>query len=215
MSFQDADPAHRANLREQWDVPEDTIMLLALGEPYDRVDARLATHVAGVLSVAGKPTGVVLPPGARELCRAKRFRDRHINPWPLIVDDRPASELLDACDGALWLGETIEWVRRDSTYCISGDLLALAAARNRFIVAPQDSYTRFHLGDQAFEALSPEPTVLGLTRLLSQLIEKPELRQTQIESARSHISDTFEVGTWLEHTAPLLGLVPHEELVLS
>lgn len=96
------DPEARAQLRRRWGMRDDMIVVLAAGEPLERLDARWFTFRAGVLAVAGIPAAVVLPSRCDGLERAIRYTERHHYAWPLIVDDEPLRNLIHGCDLALW-----------------------------------------------------------------------------------------------------------------
>lgn len=92
----------RGALRGEWGVTEETVVILATGEPGERLDARWFTFRAGVLTVAGSPAAVVLPRECGSLERALRYVERHNTSWRVIIEERPLSRLLCGCDMAVW-----------------------------------------------------------------------------------------------------------------
>lgn len=96
------DPAARKALRARWGVSDDVVVILAVGEPEERIDARWFTFRAGVLAVAGIPAAVVVPSRSDGLERALRYTERHHHAWPIFVDDAPLPTLMHGCDIAIW-----------------------------------------------------------------------------------------------------------------
>lgn len=148
-----ASPAsdRRAELREQWGAEPGTIVITALGEPEEAVDAHAAVFAAGVLGVAGRAAMVVVPPRASRLDRALRFASLIRPSRRVLVDDRPMPALLEGVDLAVWSEPTGEASRpRGSVYTmpLGAISLAWAAARGIPIVAHEHP---------AWRSVLPEP----------------------------------------------------------
>lgn len=93
----------RAAVRRAWEVPDDTHVLLSVGEPANTCNAWAASYLGAVLTLAEPPSWVVVPAGAAQVDRALRFAERHDHRWRVIIDDAPLPRLIAGADAALHL----------------------------------------------------------------------------------------------------------------
>lgn len=100
------DPATRAALRTAMGVgPTDPVLLLA-GEGPD-LDAMRFIFLLGLLAQADVRAIGLVPRGAARLARALRFHRRLGRGEPLLIASRPAADLADVADVAVWTGPAL------------------------------------------------------------------------------------------------------------
>lgn len=167
----------RESLRAEWGADTGTVVIMALGEPIERVDAHAAVFAAGVLGVAGRSALVVAHPRSARLDRALRFAARIRPRRRVIVDDRPAPELLPACDLALWIEPEGEATRPGGsayTTPLGAASLAWADATGLPIVAHEHPAWRSLLADSPRCIGVRERTRHDLTRAILAALELPK-----------------------------------------
>ena len=96
------DSLDRETLRRAWGIDARTRVLMPANDHPSDIDAMRLAYLAGILSVAGKPTVAIAPSSSRHLDRAARFNWRHGRARWVIIDDRSPILLRDAADASWW-----------------------------------------------------------------------------------------------------------------
>ena len=183
------DPSARDRFRTDWGFTPTTTAIACIADPARSADARMIGYQAGVLSIAGRTTAAIVPPDARDIERARRFRGHHKDrEWEIVVEDRPLWEWLPACEVCVWSEDpglrTGMRLMRTPPSAIG---LAWAAAAGIPIIAEDVPATRELLGDNAATFVTPGNR-LELNRALLRIIDDTELRAERIAAGRRAIA---------------------------
>ncbi len=92
----------RHEVRAQWDIDASAFVVGSAHDHPREVNAMRLVYHAAILSVAERPTVVVVPSGADQLERAARFAWRHNRSKWFVIDDRSPLLLRDAIDASCW-----------------------------------------------------------------------------------------------------------------
>ena len=180
-----SDPAARAAVRARWGVRDDVIVVLAVGEPEERIDARWFTFRAGVLAVAGIPAAVVVPSRSDGLERALRYTERHHHAWPVFVDDAPLTTLIPGCDFALWHAGP----RNAPTEVSGAHGLALCAAAGMPCVAEDHPLSREVAQTMSDVRIVPRADSVAAGRALFETVESLRSAPLRVPAAESNIDE--------------------------
>ncbi|MBL0927472.1 MAG: hypothetical protein IBJ11_07455 [Phycisphaerales bacterium] len=199
------DPGRRAALRGEWELPPDVVLFVPLADPSHQVDAFRVAYQAGVMTVVGRPAAAVVPSTARDLERAMRLVERHENPWPVIVDDRPLPEILPGCDVGLWTEDPFTILARgeqpgggDPTHVQTGvEAVAWAAAAGVPVIAEDVPRVRDVLPDEDMALFVPPADRLTLNRLCLAVCERRAEAPARAAAARAHVLAGRSRGAFL------------------
>lgn len=175
------DAQARAKLRAEWGLSDETVAILATGEPESRIDARWFTFRAGVLAVTGKPSAVVLPARSDALERAIRYTERHRHAWRIIIENRPLPSLIPACDVALWRCAP----ERSGAEIFGAHGLSLCAAAGLPCIGEDHPLTRELFGWCDSVRLVPAGDSVAMTRALFDVVELLHAGQLQRAATRN------------------------------
>lgn len=173
------DPAAREKLRDRWGVGADIMVVIATGEPLERLDARWHTFRAGVLAVGGCPSAIVLPSRSDALERALRYTERHFHAWRLIVDDAPLRELAPGADIALWRAGP----DRSGTEIAGAHGLALCASAGIPCVAERHPLSEEVAASFPAVRLSPRDDSVAISRALFETVDEVRERRMRTPAA--------------------------------
>jgi hypothetical protein len=100
------DAMERDELRERWEVDEDTFIIGLLSEPVSWADARTAMAVVSRVAVTGRTVKLLVHPSAARRGEADRWSRRLERGNLLIVDDEVAEpwRIVNGIDAALLIG---------------------------------------------------------------------------------------------------------------
>ncbi len=95
----------RSELRQRWQIDNDTMLVTAIGDPWLNVDVMLATWIVGLAATTGRKLRLVAHPKMRNIHRAQRLLNSMNRPEQLILDPSAAApwHILPTCDIALVL----------------------------------------------------------------------------------------------------------------
>ena len=156
--------ASRDEVRAALGVEEHEIVFALASASPETTDAHACAHAAGVQSVAGRDTAMLLPAGARGLERASRFVSRHGHRWRTLVTESPLGELAPGVDLALWRADpTLRLGVRSRRCAVSPDGPAWFAAAGVRVVAERDPAVVESLGADGATFTDPGDT-LAFTR---------------------------------------------------
>lgn len=181
--------SNREAIRRDWSVSADTTVIAIIADPQPSADARHIGYQAGVLSIAGRRSAAIVPPNARDIERAMRFRRHHRDrEWEIVVEDRPIWDWLPACDACVWCDDgalrTGMLSKRDPPSPIG---VAWAAAAGVPIIAEDGEAVRALLGPEGATYVSPGSR-LELNRGLLRVIDDSAWRAGRVSAAREFAS---------------------------
>jgi hypothetical protein len=204
------DPGARQQLRARWGVDDDTIVVVAIGEPGRSINAHSLVYAGGVQAVAGRPIVSVISPEARDLERGLRFTERHHGLWRAIVYDAPTPAILPGANLAIW---------KDDPACDFGsatrrahlglESLAWAAAHRVPIVAEDRTGVREMVGEDGAVFVGARST-LAMNRGIAAALSPHEQRARRVAAAAACVEDRLDIAGFIRSTetlhAEVLGL---------
>ncbi|MCC6321502.1 MAG: hypothetical protein IT438_08735 [Phycisphaerales bacterium] len=95
-------PRTRAAIRARLGAADDQVVIALLADPSRGAASQRFAFTLGLLYTTGARVFGVVPPGASNLARAKRFVRLHGKGWGFDRADAPLPTVLHACDIAVW-----------------------------------------------------------------------------------------------------------------
>lgn len=188
------DDVSREQLREEWNVDDESLVILTGGDPVRRQPSRLLMYVAALSVYSGQPAAVILQSGARDLERTRRFDVHYGGPWQVIIDDRPNEDLLVGADVALWHHHLTGAESLGPPVGI--DLLEDAAARGIPFVAGEHPIVD-ELRAAAPKRPHAERPIIDLIEQMLRIRKDPDAIRRETAAIRADVRPRHEPDRWL------------------
>ncbi|MEC9374634.1 MAG: hypothetical protein VYC34_12355 [Planctomycetota bacterium] len=197
-------PAHpaattdRAQARAALDVPHEALLITALGDPPQTVDAFSLSFVAGLFQTMGRTAAAVIHPRALQLERALRMRERIGGVWRIAVTEAPLASILPACDVALWLGPPPAWRDALPTRCFPSlnDLPTTLASEIPVLAMRHPDVERLAPVASPLLRIIDDPHPIEIARIarahLNELSATPDAAQ---QAARA-VAEQYDPAQW-------------------
>lgn len=197
--------ASREEVRRAWGVRGDDQRVVAfVGARSGATDARMATHLIGLLMLSGENPICVLAPGAHGLERATRYTRRLGGPWRLNAEARPVREWMHGADLCVACSPHADARPLRTSHDVGDALPALAwAFARRTPVVSQDAPGVRTILDETCATLVPEHDHAALARALGASNHATDAAHARIEAGAARVARRCDPAQWRRHVDAL------------